>query len=158
MTISADQPSEDLDPTNDPPVAGHEEGKQAPFPPEWPGDPYAGHHRSCGVRVKIPCTCGQEAYLAQKAILDEANKFGRVADLPVAAEYLHQLLHLPEDVHVIGCYSEHTPGGSINFVFVLEAFSDSEFPSGRVTAHFTTHYNADGNPTSTSFDGWEDIS
>lgn len=154
-----DQPSEDLDPTNDPPVVGHEEGKQAPFPPEWPGDPYTGHHRSCGVRVKSDCTCGQAAYLAQQAELARAKEStGRLAEMPVAAEYLHQVLHLPEDVHIIGVYSQHVSGGALNFVFVLEAFSDSEFPSDRVTARFTRHYNDDGNPTGTSFDGWESVS
>jgi hypothetical protein len=145
---------EDMDPTNDPPV--NDEGHQAPFPPVWPGDPQAGHHRSCGIRVRSFCTCGQAAYLEAEAAAAKSET-SRLADMTVAAEYLHDLMNLPNDVHIVGCYTEHI-AGTINFVFVLEAFSDNEFPSSRVTARYTQRYSSDGNPTGTFFDGWESVS
>lgn len=139
--------TDDLDPTNDPLVKGHEEGTQAPFPPVWDGDTTPGHHKSCAVRVKGKCTCGMAMVEEAKRIL-QAGK----ALMPLAGEYLHQLLHLPADVHIVGALWD-----GLNVTLALEAFSTNEFPSGRVTARFHEDWNVKTGRRDVIFDGWESI-
>lgn len=113
---------------------GHEKGAKAPFPPVWKGDPWAGHHKSCGARIRTVCTCGYDEYNRQ---IDEQMQPPNVARMPVAAEYLQERLCLPADVHIIGVeYERIEYADAINVIFVLEAFSDSEFPGRRVNAQF----------------------
>lgn len=141
----------DYDPTNDPKfIPGHEPGARPPFPPVWEGDVYAGHHTSCGVRVHSPCTCGMWE-LEQPGPPESPEPDGR-ALMPLAGEFLHGLLHLPDDVHIVGVSWD-----GLNVVLLLEAFSTNEFPSGRVTAKFHTQWNVLNSKIDTIFDGWESI-
>lgn len=138
-------------------VEGHEEGQKAPFPPVWAGDPYSGHHSSCGVRVKHRCTCGQDEFVALEAARlssrEEAERrAGRRAEMPLALEYLHDLLNIPADVHVISIYAT-----DLNVVLELEAFADNTFPGTRVTARFHEEWDIKTGGKKIVFDGWESI-
>lgn len=132
----------------------HDEGEQAPFPPAWPGDIWPGHHKSCGVRVKTNCTCGMAEFEAQQNV-QEASA-GRRAELPIAFEYIHQLLNLPDDVHIVGAHAElYDQADFGNIIFEIEAFADNTFPGTRVTAHFRSQWDVRNGVQKVIFDGWE---
>jgi hypothetical protein len=166
MTTSAESPNdteplqpyvENMDPSDDPVVEGHGPGDRPPFPPVWEGDPYTGHSRSCGVRVKSPCTCGM--WELEQPGPPETPSVGPVAEMKLAFEYLHGVLHLPPDVHIVDCYTEANSTPDLgNIVLLLEAFSDDEFPSTQVTARFHSVYNSFRPREDVVFDGWEDVS
>jgi hypothetical protein len=82
----------------------------------------------------------------------------RKALMPMAGEFLHQLLHLPDDVHIVGVTWERVYDRDIgNLVLELEAFSDDEFPSERVSAQFHEQANVTTGRYDTIFDGWVDV-
>lgn len=151
----------DMDPTNDPEVTGHEKGQKPPFPPMYAGDPLAGHHRSCAFRLghDEPCTCG--VWELEAPGPPESPSFrpvGRIAQLPLASDFIHSLLHLPEDVHIVDVTWENIHDADLgNVVLTLEAFSDNEFPSQRVTARFHEKFDVTTGKMTTMFDGWESI-
>lgn len=128
---------------------GHEEGAQAPFPPVWEADPFAGHHKSCGARVKVGCTCGYLDWLITQATKDKAL-------MALAGEYLHGVLNLPADVHIVGATWESV-GNSGNVILALQAFDSDEFPSPRVTARFHEKWDLTSAKYVSVFDGWEPV-
>lgn len=81
------------------------------------------------------------------------------AELSIAGEYLHRLLHLPDDVHIVDVtYESLYNSDRANVVLHLEAFSSDEFPGQRVTAQFHDEYNdRTGRKLKTVFDGWESV-
>lgn len=132
-----------------PTTDGHEEGAQAPFPAAWPGDPHAGHHRSCAVRVKSGCTCGYADWLLTQITKDKAL-------MPLASDFLRSILHLPPDVHIVGAKWEPV-GDEGNVIFALQAFNTDEFPGKRVTAKFHEHWDVRSGKREVIFDGWEAV-
>jgi hypothetical protein len=134
----------------------NEVGEKPPFPPVWLGDTHPGHRRSCAVRVKGACSCGFAQLPLSEQLLGR-QPTGREAVLPLAGEFIHSLLSLPDDVHVVGATWENVYDQDRgNVLLTLRAFSDSEFPGKRVTAQFHEKWNVTTGRYETIFDGWED--
>lgn len=135
---------------------GHEEGAQAPFPPAWEGDLWEGHHQSCGVRVKTGCTCGESERIAEQDKIEESR--GIRAKMPVAFEWLHTVLHLPPDIHIVGVSEDpNTTPDLGNLLIHMEAFSDGTFPHPYVIPLMHEKWNVSTGRMDVIFEGWEAI-